>query len=94
MPCSHQAMTAGAAGREMSRPLLRMVCGAAVALVGLLNFARHALGPVPTLAVMVLAGVGLVYMVLRFGYRSLHDEILRLFRHKHESPAAEESQTS
>ena len=61
-----------------------LVCGAAVALVGLVNFARHALGPVPTLAVMVVAGVGAVYAVLRFGYRDLHDEILRLFKRHHE----------
>jgi len=71
-----------------------LVCGAAVGLVGLLNLARHALGPVPTLAVMVVAGVALVYAVLRFGYRELHDEILGLFRRNHESPGAAESRTS
>ena len=71
-----------------------LVCGAAVGLVGLVNLARHALGPVPTLVVMVVAGVGAVYAVLRFGYRDLHDEILGLFRHNHENPGAADSRTS
>ena len=71
-----------------------LVCGAAVALVGLLNFAEPVLGPVPTLAVMIAAGVGLVYVVLRFGYRELHDEILGLFKRNHDTAGAVEDQTS
>lgn len=93
-----QAVAAKVMGTRMRRMMRAaapgLVCGAAVGLVGLVNLARHALGPVPTLAVMVVAGVGAVYAVLRFGYRDLHDEILGLFRRNHENPGAAESRTS
>ncbi|WP_285318968.1 lipopolysaccharide biosynthesis protein [Pseudarthrobacter sp. lyk4-40-TYG-27] len=83
-----QAVAARVMGTRMRRMLRAaapgLACGAAVALVGLFNLARHELGPVLTLAVMVVAGVGLVYAVLRFGYRDLHDEILGLFKRRHE----------
>ena len=83
-----QAVAARVMGTRMRRMLRAaapgLACGAAVALVGLFNLSRHALGPVLTLAVMVVAGVGLVYAVLRFGYRDLHDEILGLFKRRHE----------
>jgi lipopolysaccharide exporter len=85
-----QAVAAKVLGTRMRRMLRAaapgLACGAAVSLVGLLNLSRHALGPVLTLAVMVVAGVGLVYAVLRFGYRGLHDDVLGLFKRHHDSP--------
>ncbi|AOT02487.1 lipopolysaccharide biosynthesis protein [Arthrobacter sp. U41] len=70
-----------------ARELLRavapgLVCGAAVALAGLGILAAPVLGGVTTLILVVPTAVALVYAVLRFGFRPLHDELVQLVRRR------------
>ncbi|UVJ39570.1 lipopolysaccharide biosynthesis protein [Arthrobacter sp. CJ23] len=57
-----------------------VVCGAAVAVAGLGTLAAPLLGPVATIAVVVVTAVGFVYAILRLGFPSLHSELLKLVR--------------
>lgn len=68
-----------------ARALLRavapgLVCGAAVEVVGLGILAAPALGGVTTLLLVVPTAVAVVYAIIRFGFRPLHDELMQLFR--------------
>ena len=82
--CGMQTVAARVIGIR-SRRLLKaaipgLACGAAAAVAGLGTLALPALGAIPTLMLVVVTGVGLVYIVLRFGFRELHDEVLKLAR--------------
>ena len=70
-----------------ARALLRavapgLVCGAAVAVAGLGVLAAPVLGALTTLLLVVPTAVAVVYTILRFGFRPLHDELVQLFRSK------------
>ncbi|RJT94888.1 hypothetical protein D6T65_17285 [Arthrobacter frigidicola] len=55
-----------------------LVCGLAVAAVGLAMLALPLGDGIPALLAVVTAGVGAVYAILRFAFTSLHDELIRL----------------
>lgn len=82
--CGMQAVAARVIGIRNRRLLKAVVpglaCGGAAAVAGLGILALPALGPIPTLVLVVVTGVTLVYMVLRFGFREIHDEVLKLAR--------------
>lgn len=70
-----------------ARALLRavapgLVCGAAVAVAGLGVLAAPVLGALTTLLLVVPTAVAVVYTILRFGFRPLHDELVQLLRRK------------
>ncbi|XAS63706.1 lipopolysaccharide biosynthesis protein [Micrococcaceae bacterium Sec5.8] len=59
-----------------------LVCGVAVAVVGLGVLAAPVPGEVLTLALVVPSAVAVVYAILRFGFRPLHDELVQLIRRR------------
>ena len=68
-----------------ARQLLRaivpgVVCGAAVAAVGLAGLALPLEDGLPTVFGLTIAAIGVVYLILRWGFSSLHDELLKLVR--------------
>ena len=70
-----------------ARELLRavapgLVCGAAVAVTGLGVLAAPVLGGVTTLVLVVPTAIAVVYTILRFGFRPVHDELVGLLRRK------------
>jgi lipopolysaccharide exporter len=70
-----------------ARELLRavapgLVCGAAVAVAGLGVLAAPVLGGVTTLILVVPTAVAVVYAIIRFGFRPLHDELVQLVRRR------------
>ena len=70
-----------------ARELLRavapgLVCGAAVAVAGLGILAAPVLGGVTTLILVVPTAVAVVYAILRFGFKPLHDELVQLVRRR------------
>ena len=67
------------------RQLLRavvpgVVCGVAVAAVGLAGLALPLADGLFTMFCIAAAAMGLVYIILRWGFSSLHDELLKLVR--------------
>ncbi|MCB5291379.1 lipopolysaccharide biosynthesis protein [Arthrobacter sp. SO3] len=70
-----------------ARELLRavapgLVCGAAVAVAGLGVLAAPVLGGVTTLVLVVPTAIAVVYAIIRFGFRPLHDELVQLVRRR------------
>ncbi|MET1063479.1 MAG: lipopolysaccharide biosynthesis protein [Arthrobacter sp.] len=67
--------------RELFRAVTPgLVCGAAVAVAGLGILAAPVLGGLATLVLVVPTAVAVVYAIIRFGFRPLHDELLQLVR--------------
>jgi PST family polysaccharide transporter len=67
------------------RQLLRavvpgVVCGVAVAAVGLAGLALPLADDLLTMFGIAAAAIGLVYVILRWGFSSLHNELLKLVR--------------
>ncbi|MDN4643028.1 lipopolysaccharide biosynthesis protein [Arthrobacter sp. PsM3] len=59
-----------------------LVSGAAVAVAGLGVLAAPVLGGVTTLVLVVPTAVAVVYAIIRFGFRPLHDELVQLVRRR------------
>jgi PST family polysaccharide transporter len=82
--CGMQTVAARVIGirprRLVKAAIPGLACGAAAAVAGLGVLALPALGPIPTLVLVVVTGIALVYVVLRLGFRELHDEVLKLAR--------------
>jgi lipopolysaccharide exporter len=57
-------------------------CSFAVAVAGSEILLLPYLGPLPTAASVLVTAVGAVYLVLRFGFPTLHDELLLLLRRR------------
>ena len=57
-----------------------LVCGLAVAAVGLTGLALPLMDDLFTIFAVAIAAIIVVYMILRWGFASLHNEILKLVR--------------
>ncbi|NUP60411.1 MAG: lipopolysaccharide biosynthesis protein [Pseudarthrobacter sp.] len=75
------ARVLGISSRQLFRAILpALACSLAVVLAGLEILLLPYLGSVATMALVLATAVGAVYLVLRFGFAQLHDDLVLLLR--------------